>query len=45
MKRTELAATASPVELALMAAIKQVFDPVGIMNPGKVLDLPASTTR
>ncbi len=27
----------SPVHLALMRSIKQVFDPQGIMNPGKVL--------
>ena len=26
-----------PVQLALMRSIKQVFDPQGIMNPGKVL--------
>lgn len=27
----------NPVQLALMRGIKQVFDPKGIMNPGKVL--------
>ena len=27
----------SPEELALMRAIKQVMDPNGILNPGKVL--------
>lgn len=27
----------NPVQLALMRSIKQVFDPQGIMNPGKVL--------
>jgi glycolate oxidase len=26
----------SPAELALQRAIKQVFDPHGILNPGKV---------
>ena len=27
----------SPAQLELMRSIKQVFDPKGIMNPGKVL--------
>ncbi|AKI01518.1 4-phosphoerythronate dehydrogenase (FAD-dependent) [Hoeflea sp. IMCC20628] len=37
LKRDELAAIRSPVEMALMQQIKQAFDPKGIMNPGKVL--------
>ncbi len=37
LKVDELARYCSPVELALMTAIKRVLDPEGIMNPGKVL--------
>jgi len=37
LKRDELAAIRSPVEMSLMHRIKQAFDPKGIMNPGKVV--------
>jgi FAD/FMN-containing dehydrogenase len=37
LKRTFLHYSRSPQELALMRAIKQVMDPNGILNPGKVL--------
>ncbi|MGE0627387.1 MAG: FAD-binding oxidoreductase [Hyphomicrobiaceae bacterium] len=36
-KRDELVRFKSPVEMELMRGIKQVFDPNGILNPGKVL--------
>lgn len=36
-KRASLQKFASPSKLALMREIKRVFDPTGIMNPGKVL--------
>jgi FAD/FMN-containing dehydrogenase len=37
LKRDFLHYSRSPQELALMRAIKQVMDPNGILNPGKVL--------
>jgi FAD/FMN-containing dehydrogenase len=37
MKRAELQRFKSPVELELMRSIKSVFDPNGILNPGKIL--------
>ena len=36
-KRDVIADYKSPLELELMRGVKQLFDPAGLMNPGKVL--------
>ncbi len=37
LKREEILRYKSPVEMALMRAVKQALDPAGRMNPGKVI--------
>ena len=36
-KRDVIADYKSPLELELMRGVKQLLDPAGLMNPGKVL--------
>jgi FAD/FMN-containing dehydrogenase len=37
LRRDEAVRYKSPIELAMMHAIKNAFDPKGLFNPGKVL--------
>jgi FAD/FMN-containing dehydrogenase len=37
LKREEIRRHKDPLELELMRALKRSFDPLGLMNPGKVL--------
>ncbi len=38
VKKPYLTSTRSPMEIAMMRGVRQTFDPLGIMNPGKVFD-------
>jgi FAD/FMN-containing dehydrogenase len=40
LKKKYLGYTRSPEELALMARLKAALDPAGLLNPGKVFDMP-----
>jgi FAD/FMN-containing dehydrogenase len=41
VKKPYLDRTRSAAEIALMRGVRRVFDPNGIMNPGKLFDDPA----
>ena len=38
VKKPYLDSTRSAEEIALMRAVKRVFDPAGLLNPGKLFD-------
>ncbi len=42
-KKPYFLALEDPAKVALMRRIKQAFDPVGILNPGKIFDLRSET--
>ena len=42
MKRDELERLTQPARLNAMRAIKRALDPLGLMNPGKLLAPPAA---
>jgi FAD/FMN-containing dehydrogenase len=41
LKRDELVTRKSPTALSLMRSIKAALDPAGVLNPGRVLSMPA----
>lgn len=41
LKKAQLGFTRSAAEVQLMQGVKAVFDPDGILNPGKIFDVPA----
>ena len=42
MKRDELARLSSPARMAVLAGVKRAFDPLGLMNPGKLVLAPGT---
>jgi len=38
-KKPYLTYTRSPIEIEYLKAVKRVFDPNNVMNPGKIFDL------
>jgi FAD/FMN-containing dehydrogenase len=40
LKRDELARLGDPVQLAVMRSVKQALDPLGLLNPGKLVPSP-----
>jgi FAD/FMN-containing dehydrogenase len=38
LKKAALAYSRSPEELRVLRAVKSALDPLGILNPGKILD-------
>jgi FAD/FMN-containing dehydrogenase len=39
LKKDYLAYSRSPAELALLRALKMALDPLGLLNPGKIIDV------
>ncbi len=45
VKKPYLDSTRSPAEIELMRGVRKAFDPLGLMNPGKLFDAQAVTVR